>query len=269
MNTILISVIVPSYNQGKYLTETLESVLNQTFSFWECIIINDGSNDNTDVVAKAFCNRDKRFKYIYQQNQGVCIARNNAINNAQGDYILCLDGDDKLSSNFLSLTVPVLENNVNVKIVTPLTQLFDRVKRLYLLPKYSINLLLARNLFIMTSLFRKADFVRCGGFNINMKQGFEDWDFWISVMSEGGEVVSVPEAVFYYRKLKNSRNSSISKETFGKLRRQIWENHKELYAINFIDPAKSFEYELIEKSKEYKVGCKVLSPIRKIMKLLY
>ena len=89
-----VSVIVPCYNQGEYLADALESVLYQTFTDWECIIVNDGSSDNTEEVANKFCELDKRFKYISQTNQGVSAARNNGIKASSGTYILPLDGDD-------------------------------------------------------------------------------------------------------------------------------------------------------------------------------
>jgi len=74
-----VSVIVTCYNQECYLAEALNSVLVQTYQDWECIIINDGSTDASEVIAKSYITKDPRFKYIYQENQGVVAARNNAI----------------------------------------------------------------------------------------------------------------------------------------------------------------------------------------------
>ena len=75
----LVSIIVPCYNQGLYLKECLESILQQTYSQWECIIVDDGSSDNSEQIANSFSEQDSRFRYIYQSNQGVCAARNNGI----------------------------------------------------------------------------------------------------------------------------------------------------------------------------------------------
>ncbi|MFD2828753.1 glycosyltransferase family 2 protein [Leeuwenhoekiella polynyae] len=92
----LISVIVPCYNQAEFLEECLTSVLNQTYSNWECIIINDGSADLTEEVAKKWTKNDKRFKYIYQENKGLSSARNTGLAQAKGEYIQFLDSDDFL-----------------------------------------------------------------------------------------------------------------------------------------------------------------------------
>lgn len=90
----IISVIVPCYNQGKYLQDALQSVLDQTYAGWECIIINDGSTDNTEQVAMEWTSRDQRFKYFYKENGGLSSARNKGLDECAGDYIQFLDADD-------------------------------------------------------------------------------------------------------------------------------------------------------------------------------
>ena len=90
----LISVIVPCYNQESFLNETLDSIYNQTFQIWECIIIDDGSTDNSKEIALKWCALDERFKYFFQLNGGLSNARNKGLHIAKGDYIQLLDGDD-------------------------------------------------------------------------------------------------------------------------------------------------------------------------------
>jgi glycosyltransferase involved in cell wall biosynthesis len=101
--SVNITVIVPCYNQAAYLDEALQSVLNQTYLYWECIIVNDGSTDQSEVKAKEWTEKDHRFKYFYQKNSGLCSARNFGIKKAQGEFILPLDADDKLGENYLKL----------------------------------------------------------------------------------------------------------------------------------------------------------------------
>ena len=99
-NASLVSIIIPCFNQGMYLSETIESVLSQTYRYWECIIINDGSADNTEEIALGYCNNDERIKYLKQDNKGPCVARNYGISNAGGIYILPLDADDILGKDY-------------------------------------------------------------------------------------------------------------------------------------------------------------------------
>lgn len=93
-----ISIIIPVYNDEKYITETLDSVIGQTFSDWQVICINDGSTDNSLKILKQYAKRDKRIQIIDQKNAGVIVARTNGINKAKSPYIFMLDGDDKIAS---------------------------------------------------------------------------------------------------------------------------------------------------------------------------
>lgn len=102
MNDIIFSIIIPTYNRAHMLPKTIESVINQTFSDWELIIVDDGSTDNTKVLIEEFIEKDARIKYIYQENAERSAARNNGIENASGEYICFLDSDDWYLENHLS-----------------------------------------------------------------------------------------------------------------------------------------------------------------------
>ncbi|MCA1993441.1 MAG: glycosyltransferase [Coleofasciculus sp. S288] len=95
-DTPLVSVIIPSFNRANYLTEAVESVLKQTFINLECIIVDDGSTDNTRQVSEELMNQDARVKYLYKQNGGESSARNFGVENARGEWIQFLDSDDWL-----------------------------------------------------------------------------------------------------------------------------------------------------------------------------
>ena len=97
----IVSIIIPAYNSGNYLAETLGSVLSQTYSDWECIILDDGSTDNTFSIAQEYSKKDNRFYYFHQTNQGPAVARNNAIRRSIGEYILPLDADDLISNSYI------------------------------------------------------------------------------------------------------------------------------------------------------------------------
>lgn len=109
-----VSVITPIYNQEKYLEECLQSLLNQTFTDFEVILINDGSNDNSETIAKSFIEKYSNFKYFHQDNRGVSVARNRGIEESQGEYLYFLDSDDTLSADFLeSVYKKAINNNAD------------------------------------------------------------------------------------------------------------------------------------------------------------
>lgn len=109
----LISIIIPIYNVENFLTKTLKSVQNQTFTNFEAICINDGSTDNSADIVKSFADADKRFKWINQENQGVAAARNYGIQTAEGKYIMFLDGDDYMHPQCMELAYKIIEETKN------------------------------------------------------------------------------------------------------------------------------------------------------------
>lgn len=214
---VTVSVIVPCFDQEAYLAECLDSVLAQTYTNWECIIINDGSIDNSETIAKSYVKKDGRFKYIYQENQGVVVARNNAIRQSTGKYILPLDGDDKIAPEYLALAVHIMEKDDTIRLVYCDVELFgEKNKKYNLLPMNLRNILFA-GCCVCTSLFRKKDFDEIGGFRENMKDGWEDWDFFISILELGDTVEKIEKTLFYYRVVPKSRNKIINPEIKTKL----------------------------------------------------
>lgn len=112
-----ISIIVPCYNQGKFLDETLESVLLQTYTNWECIIVNDGSTDETEEIAGKWTEKDTRYIYLYKENGGLSSARNAGLDRASGDYIQFLDADDSLNPEKFSKSLSNIKNHDQNNIV--------------------------------------------------------------------------------------------------------------------------------------------------------
>lgn len=106
-----VSVIIPCYNYANFLMVAIESVIVQTFTDWECIILDDGSTDNTQEIAQRYVNKDSRIRYIYQKNRGLASARNTGITNSQGEYIAFLDADDIWGPRKLSKQIFSMENN--------------------------------------------------------------------------------------------------------------------------------------------------------------
>lgn len=106
----LVSVIIPVYNAENYIIETIQSVLDQTYTNWELIIINDGSSDTTEELIKPFL-KDKRVCYYSQNNTGVSTARNNGMAKSKGEFIALLDADDTWENNNLELKIAFLKNN--------------------------------------------------------------------------------------------------------------------------------------------------------------
>lgn len=111
MSNISISVLMPVYNSEKFLLETVQAVINQSYTDWELILVDDGSTDNSKEICTKFMNDNKRIKYIFQENLGVSHTRNVALENAQGKYIVFVDSDDLIHEDYLKLLVSSIEKN--------------------------------------------------------------------------------------------------------------------------------------------------------------
>src|SRR6478752_5902047 len=113
----LVTVIIPCFNYGRFLPDALDSIRTQTYEAWECLVVDDGSTDNTREVVSRYAQQDARFRYLFQSNSGVSSARNTALKEANGTYIQLLDADDLIEKEKLKLQVAFLEKNANVDLV--------------------------------------------------------------------------------------------------------------------------------------------------------
>ncbi len=266
MDKPVVSVIIPCYNHGKFLDECIQSILRSDYTAYEVIVVNDGSIDSfTNQFIDKINHPDIRI--IKTKNQGLAMARNTGIKASSGKYILPLDADDKISPTYISKGLKILDNDETIKVVTAETRLFGAVNHRMDLLNFNMENLICQNTMVCSSFFRRKDFDLTHGYNPNMKYGFEDWDFWLSLLETGGSVYRIPEEHFFYRIKKNSMITNLQqKETYLRnMRYQLYINHKKLYSTYFFDPVKSFEYDLIYNSREYKLGKWLLKPIRYIL----
>lgn len=241
----LVSVIIPCYNQAHFLPEAVESVVNQTFKNWECIIVNDGSPDNTNEVACELIAKypDKKIILLEKKNGGLADARNFGIQNSNGKYILPLDADDKILPEMLEHTVALLEENPEIAIAYTDTIRFGSVNDTYPTGEYDLKRLSLINIMNYCSLFRKKAWEAVGGYNTNMVWGYEDWDFWIACGEKGFYGKRIPKLLFMYRIKDNSMLSNAYRHDV-ELKSRIVLNHPKLYGPKTIKWAENIQEKL-------------------------
>ena len=224
-----VSVIIPCYNQGKYLEETVNSVLCSHYKNFEIIIVNDGSDDE---ITKPVLNKleNKGITIINIENSGVCSARNTGIKSCNGEYILTLDADDKIAPDYIEKAVKILDENDDIGIVYCKAQFFDAINKPVDLKPATIYNMLVQNRIFSASFFRKSTFTEVGGFNPDLELGCEDWDFWLSIIETGAKVFQIPEILFFWRKAENSRTQkALNPSNYLQIRLKMIERHKKLY----------------------------------------
>jgi GT2 family glycosyltransferase/Flp pilus assembly protein TadD len=228
-----VSVIIPCYNYGRYLTEAVSSVIGQTFQDFEIIIVNDGSTDNSREVAEKLIaeNPRHRIRLINQENSGQpAISRNNAIRVSQGRYIICLDADDMIATNMIEECLVLLESHPEIAIAYTDRLDFDGFEGVVQAGEYDFSRLIYANHISYCALYRKEVWERVGGYRDNVK-AVEDWDFWIASGALGYYGKRIPLPLFKYRR----HNAGIFQDAlkdFGRKHAQIIINNPALY-----DPA--------------------------------
>lgn len=228
-----VSVIIPCYNHGQYLDEAVDSVLAQTYQEFEIIVVNDGSTD--EFTNKLLANYNKRkTRVLNQNNQGLPCTRNNGIKVSSGEYIVCLDADDSVHPEFLSKTIPILDADTEHQygFVMPWVQLFGEMNFIWETSEYDPYLVCMRNGMHPAAPFRRECWDAAGGYNENMKYGYEDWDFWVTIAALGYRWVTLKEPLINYRKSVESMLVNANKKKLM-LYREIIRNHENYYRTNF------------------------------------
>ncbi len=187
----LISVVIPVYHSEKWILDTIDSVLKQSYQNFEIVIVDDGSSDNTKNVIESI--DDSRIKYIYQNNAGPSSARNNGIRHSQGEYIAFLDSDDLWKPDKLLKQLECFDSNPDLGIVsawseyttpsnkllypkiTPIKNSAEYLKALLLFPFFKSELPWTSCMMIKKECFEKA-----GYFDESMISK-EDWDMWFRI----------------------------------------------------------------------------------------
>lgn len=232
----LISVVIPCYNQAQFLEDAVHSVVQQTCNNWEIIIVNDGSFDDTNIVAQKLIKTYSQYSItlLEQNNSGVASARNTGISVASGEYIIPLDADDKFGANYFDKAINILQNNSDIGIVYCLAEFFGSKTGLWPLREFELPDFLVENTIFCSAFFRKLDWFKVGGYSIEMKHGWEDYDFWLSLIELGTKVFRIPEVLFFYRQYPGSTTDSMSYKDYLFSYEKLYQGHKNLYDQNIL-----------------------------------
>lgn len=237
----LISLIIPSYNYGIFLSEAVESVLRQTILPDEILIVDDCSSDNTEQIGRYYSNQYPNLIKFHrnEENLGIIKNFNNAVKQTSGDFICFLGADNRFKFDYIEKTSNILLNNDDVAIAYTDFELFgDRAKivydgfleerkgkiinnEIYIInfPDFDRELLKSGNYIHGSSMYRRIAFEQVGGYK-NIKDSPEDYNLFYRIIMSGWNAKRVPEALLEYRQHSeeqaNIKNINISKMNFYK-----------------------------------------------------
>ena len=270
----IVSIVIPVYNQEKYLKQTLDSVLKQTYSTWECILINDGSSDDSVNIINKYASQDNRFIFINSENKGVSNARNLGLQQAKGDYILFLDGDDLIHPEKLQRAISNFQKNEDLSIIFNTTNYFQGTIENTLYPlKIEAELLNFSDLVlywgekiiipIHSAILKKSLFEDIS-FDCELTAQ-EDWLVWLRLFQKKPKVLVLDAVLSYYRKHHESRTQikSLEEDHFKAL--QIFEKYMDAdsYKVLLLHQIKryykksyknSYKLNEVKTSKTYRAG---------------
>lgn len=203
-----VSIIVTCYNLGAYLQEALDSVAAYPDrSHYEVILVDDGSTDPATIAMIDGLDPDA-CTLIRQRNMGLAAARNRAIERARGEYIIPLDADNRLLPAMIRSTIEQLDGDAGAEVVYGDLLRFEE-QNLQVKPgPFNFGRLYRSNYIDACAGFRRTLWQRLGGYDEQMRLGFEDWDLWLRAAVAGARFIYVPELLFHYRVRKGSMLSN-------------------------------------------------------------
>jgi len=252
----LVSIIIPTYNRAHLIVETLDSIVTQSYENWECIIIDDGSSDNTCLVLCEYVSRDSRFQYHHRSNtrpKGPSSCRNYGFELSKGEYINWFDDDDIMLPLALEERLSAFTNNTDVVICKLQHYDFDRnvilgetnINSDNIINDYLIGVLL----YFVSGPIWKREFL------LNQKTLFDenltnldDWDFNLRMLYANPNTILVNDVLIKYRVHNNSLSQKIIQLNFGEIRSEFRARLKHLLLLNFKNGVK------IDQFKKFMIG---------------
>ncbi len=226
----LVSVIVPCFNQGRYLGEALDSILAQSYPRWECIVVNDGSTDETHRVAERYCRKDPRIRYVTQSNAGLSAARNVGLEIATGDLFQFLDADDLILPEAMATMVGALSDietpalaycnwyrsqldgvpvMTSIRLSTPTLQ--SERPLLDLIARWETDLSIPAHCFLFDARLFRDHHIR---FDVSLPT-HEDWDCWMRVLALRPTLVKVDAMLVVYRWNEHGKSRNMARMIEG------------------------------------------------------
>lgn len=231
--SVTVSIVIPCYNHGQYIQETIDSIDAQKINYpFEIIIVDDGSSD-TDTLQKLDDLKQLNYTIIHQTNGGPGKARNTGIEISVGKYILPLDADNKLNPDYINKAVPILEKNqADIVYAAPVFFGDTSIKnRQFKVRPFDDLGLVTGNCADACAIFRKEVWIKNGGYDAFMPSyGFEDWDFWITASKNNFVFHFINEKLYYYRIVPNSMISAFdNKERTVMIHRYLAKKHADFF----------------------------------------
>lgn len=228
----LVSIITPSYNSARFINDCVSSVLEQTYTNWELIIIDDASDDNSKELISDFASKDNRIKFVFlTENIGAAGARNIALEKAEGRYIAFLDSDDIWKKEKLAKQIDFMQSNNIAFSFSSYEPMSENGKEIF--KEIKAPLKMSYNSFLKNTIIGCLTVVldkeKVGDVKMPNLRTSQDMALWLSIMKGGIDAYGIEKSLAYYRIVGNSNTSNKLKVIQG-----VWKIYREKEKLGYL-----------------------------------
>lgn len=268
MNSPLVSFIIPYFNAGVTIQETIESVFNQSYANFDIWIINDGSTDPFSIEKLKDFEANEKIHILHQENAGPSVARNNAIKQSNASFFIPLDADDLIEKTTISECIQEMSTNNKIGIVYGNLHFFGDLTEVKVQQQFSLERQILWNQIAVCCLIRKRVFDDVGLYDEYLsKLGLEDWEFWIRVGVSNWEFKKIENVHFYIRVNSLSRTFEVANQNLSKIKEYVCQKHAHIWMEEY--EKKYYAFKILKETPDFKIGKFIMSPYRFIKKKLF
>ena len=263
----LVSFIIPYYNSGSTIQETIDSIFNQSYSNFDIWLINDGSTDLLSIDKLKEFEGNEKIHLLNQENAGPSVARNLAINLSNAPYIVPLDADDKIAVNTINDCLNLMNNETDFGVTYGNLQFFGNENDIKTQDLFSIEQQLLWNQIAVCCVIRKDVFEEVGLYDEHLsKLGLEDWEFWIRVGLSNWKFKKIEAVHFYVRVVSTSRTFEVANKNLNLIKDYVYKKHSNSLLNEY--EKKYYAYKMLKETPDLKIGNFLMAPYRFIKKKL-
>ena len=226
----MLSVVIPYYNMGRTVEETIQSVLKSDYANREIILFNDGSTQQESIQkAEEMAEKYPEVQLVSVQNGGLASVRNAGSALAKGEFLCFVDSDDTVSPDYFSRCIQLLNRYKNVSFVYSWMQYFEGAHDIWTTFDTEMPYIAAQNMLSAMAVSRKKEYLAFAHNHTDMEYGLEDYDGWLGMIEHGCYGLCIPEPLTQYRIRKDSMARSLNRDAALEMRKQLVEHHPKLF----------------------------------------
>jgi glycosyltransferase involved in cell wall biosynthesis len=268
MSKPLVSFIIPYYNAGTTIQETIDSIFNQSYPNFDIWLINDGSTDQFSIDKLKEFEGIEKIHLLHQENAGPSVAKNLGVENARGELICFVDADNILLNNYIEEAVIAFDENPSIDVVYSDFEYFGDRLGIHKSNKIDSSTIFIGNSVDNCVVIRKTTFLSVKGFDSNLsKLGLEDWELWMNLLKNKKKFFYIEKIHFRYRVISTSRTNITANLNIEKINKYIANKHSDFLSEIYIETY--YKNKMTLESIDFRIGKLILSPYRLIKSIFF